>query len=966
MAKFTPKTEEQILTDLAAYITSNTPLTDLNPGSVLVTILEAIAAEDAEQYMQMLEIISAYSLDTVTGTDLDKRASEYNVTRLTPQKATGTVTISDTSFTKVAVNLSTDFPAPAAGQTFLNVEKTVAFPASGTLIIGRGTDNFEVINYSSIDNTNAAYTQFVLSAGLNNAHNTSEQAVLSQGSNRIIAAGTIVQIPSTDISDEIKFVTKNIATILVGEESVTGVLVEALAAGTQGNAPANSIKEFESAPFANATVRNTLTFTNGSNAETDAQLRDRVKSTIQTLSKGTKNAIELAAIGTEFGSQRVVSASLLEQTSILGIGKLFIDDGAGFSGTKAGVGIENTLVSATGGEKFLQVGNFPIVQGIFINNLNNKINFDEGSGAVTATLADGFYTLKEFLTEVQTKMNAAGSNIYQVTETDEEKIKISANAAFDLLWKTGANGLDNGLRNAGKVMGFSINGDLENKSLYTADFQPTIILLAKNKRTLTGVTLTNGSTATTGVSSTVQVGDYIKITTDDNTAWARVESVGPVVLSWNYEGAGGSATNAEVVEFLHTDKYTLNRFIGQLELNDALVSGDKITLGDISFRARVESGDAENYDISGDASLSNNATFTQGSTTVTGTDLDDDVAEGDWIKLDADSGGSLTGTLTFTQGSQVVTGSGTAFTTELAVGDFIKLDSDDNTKFARVSVINSNTSLTLNTGYLGTTGSGASSNSDPWVQVDSVDSATEVTLKWAYAGAGGAAGASSVVKPGALVLTVDGGANQTILFKPQDFDTLGAGTAVEVKDRLNMDLSGATAFVSPQTGNDKVKILSDEFGSVGSIRVLGGTANTALDFSTTLASGIDGYQHFTELVQEVQHKIDGNAAKSYEQVRAAGTQVNVLTPELANQTFSMIITPIPGVTVNSLRPLIREKVVNYVNNLRIGQDVILSEVISAVQEVVGVFDVDITSPASNVNIADGQLARVVDSSITII
>lgn len=964
MAEFTPRVEEQILPDLVSQVVSNTALTDINPGSVILTILQAVTSEAAEQYMQMIELVRAYSLDTIEGDDLDARASEFGLTRFAAQNATGNVTISDTSFTKISIDVSNEFPAPTSGQTVIYAEKTSSFPATGSIIVGRGTTNIETVTYSSVDNSNPFYTIFNLASGFANPHDTTESIILSQGGTRIVPSGTVVQIPASDNSDEVQFTLTSTATIFDGEDSVSDVGVSAVIAGSLGNAPANSIKEFETLPFATATVTNPLTYTNGEDEESDQQLRDRIKSTIQGLSKGTKNAIELAAIGVEFDDQRVVSASLIETIVPSGISKLYIDDGTGLVSTNIGVGLENVLLSATGGEKFLNLDNFPIFPQIYVSNRNNLINFDEGSGELTATIPVGSYTISALLEEIQTQMELVGSNSYTLTINDFEKIKIVGSGQFTILWKTGTNGFDNGLRNIGRLIGFNIGNDDENQTEFTADRQPTILELLKNKRTLTGsVTLTNGSNLMTGASAVeLKVGAYVKYIDDDDSAWARIESLSPDTLSWTYEGAGGTG-DVEIVEFLTTADYTLNRFVGTFELNNDLISGDQIIAGDSSLRAQVESTSAETYNLSPAVSTTNPITFTQGSNIATGTDLDLDIAVGDYVKLNADIGSALTGTPSFVNGSTSVSGVGTSFTTELEPGDLIKLDSDNNTKFARVASITNDTSLTLSGGYIGTTGIGASSKSDPWILVQAV-TPTQLTFEWTYAGAGGV-GASSVSSPSILSVVINGDSSQSISFLPIDFSTLGSATALEVVARITKDISGGSAIVSPQTGSDKVKILSNTFGSDGSVRVIGGSANTVLSFPVTTAIGTDGYKYYTGLLQEVQHTIDGNDAKGYEQVRAAGTQIAVVAPDVVQQTFAITITPVEGLIVDNLRPSVRSVVVGYVNSLGIGDDVILSEIIDRIQSISGVFDVSIVAPASNVSIGDDELARVSDGNISV-
>jgi hypothetical protein len=76
---------------------------------------------------------------------------------------------------------------------------------------------------------------------------------------------------------------------------------------------------------------------------------------------------------------------------------------------------------------------------------------------------------------------------------------------------------------------------------------------------------------------------------------------------------------------------------------------------------------------------------------------------------------SLTGTVTFTQGSTTVTGSGTSFLSEVSAGEIVILDSDASTvhiepiPWAAVASVDSDTQITLASAYNGAGGSGSAS-----------------------------------------------------------------------------------------------------------------------------------------------------------------------------------------------------------------------------------------------------------------
>jgi len=69
---------------------------------------------------------------------------------------------------------------------------------------------------------------------------------------------------------------------------------------------------------------------------------------------------------------------------------------------------------------------------------NNKIDFQEGSSQLTATITPGTYTLSALATEIKTQMDSAGSNTYTVSLSDD-RLTISTTVAFSLLPYTGDN-----------------------------------------------------------------------------------------------------------------------------------------------------------------------------------------------------------------------------------------------------------------------------------------------------------------------------------------------------------------------------------------------------------------------------------------------------------------------------------------------------------------------------------------------
>jgi len=102
--------------------------------------------------------------------------------------------------------------------------------------------------------------------------------------------------------------------------------------------------------------------------------------------------------------------------------------------------------------------------GIQISTSNNKLDFSEGSGQLTATLESGDYTLGEFAEAVSTAMNTVGALDYTATlDRATNQVTLSAPSNFSLLLSSGTN---IGVSYA-DLLGFMQVVDLTGASTYT-------------------------------------------------------------------------------------------------------------------------------------------------------------------------------------------------------------------------------------------------------------------------------------------------------------------------------------------------------------------------------------------------------------------------------------------------------------------------------------------------------------------
>ena len=393
------KTYNQLLGDLVRHILPNTPLNDISVGSALYTLLEAVAASDFDNNASILSVLELLTLDALTNNDLDNRARDYGLSRFTAQRASGSVTISDSSIQKRSTGLYAVKPAPIAGSTVIYVNDASQWMPTGYLYLGRGTQSFEgPIPYTSITNNGSFYT-IQLGSVLKKDHLLSDVVVDQQGKlDRLIVAGTAVTIPANNQMPEIKYTTLRDAVIPAGEDNVTGVPIIAERAGSQGNASIGSIVAFNTIPFTGAAVVNTSALTDGRDIESDAELRERVKSYSSTLARGTKDAILASIIGVADAeeSKQVVSAVISEPPTLGEPSIIYLDDGRGFQPSTKGQSVDVLLASANGNEEFLQLANYPLPRPQAVNTADGP--YELVNGMTLFVYVDGIEESVQFTT----------------------------------------------------------------------------------------------------------------------------------------------------------------------------------------------------------------------------------------------------------------------------------------------------------------------------------------------------------------------------------------------------------------------------------------------------------------------------------------------------------------------------------------------------------------------------------------
>lgn len=325
---FVPRTFETILNDMINYVKANSTLTDFEIGSVVRTILEAASLEDEEQYFQIVQFLDAFNIQNANGPELDKRVADYGIVRLQPSASTGSVAILD----GLLIKSNLTFDISIAGVSLI-LDDSSAFPNTGfpyTVRVGEGTLAVEDVSVTA----NNLSTNTLTCSACVNAHSAGDRASFVSGvSDRTLAAGIQVQVPSLGGAPAILFITTATGVLVNGNYESTLIKSKSTTPGSTKNIGVGQISQFTStSPFNGALVTNKTNFSGGRDLESDSGLKERALAQIQALSKGTILALQQASLGVSDpnSGQRVVTANVVEDF-INDEVKLYIDDGTGFT-----------------------------------------------------------------------------------------------------------------------------------------------------------------------------------------------------------------------------------------------------------------------------------------------------------------------------------------------------------------------------------------------------------------------------------------------------------------------------------------------------------------------------------------------------------------------------------------------------------------------------------------------------------
>lgn len=647
MANLVLLSERQIQAQILARLIAQLGINDVNAGSVIDVLTQAVSQSDFALYYQIAQLTRLVDLDALTGSDLDSKSFEFGLTRILSQKTKGLINIfRPEGFVKVSTAFYAGSPGSITGDTTIDVNdaSNALIGTSGTLIIGRGTNNEEEINYVVAPTDMTIFWRFTLATPLVNNHAVEETVILKQGIDEVILAGNVVLVPATGVTNQIQFTTDSDVTLLAGEAQVNDVEVTAAIAGTSGNIGLGAISgttAFASPPFSGARATNPKKFTTGVDLESDDALRDRIKNYIQGISKGVKQAILNAIVGlVDPGSaKRVISASILDPVATTDPVKIYIDDGTGFEPSFNMIGFESIRVT-TGGEQRFQVANFPVAKAQVESNSEAPYNMSSGtlslqyevgnvSETITFQTSDFSIPAVARAQEIAAKINASSTLLEARTANDGANVIINAKADVnENIQVTGgtANSILNFPTDRRDTLSLYVDDVKLSKDGLTAlldsgnqapfnllavgAFPHTLTLVVDGKTanpqtcTLNAIDVVDQTAVTSQEIVTVINRDIAGViaTVIDSGAKVRIQSLTKLSVSSKLHITGGSLNDATNGLNMTTSEvlgangdYTFNRELGIIELAFPLAANKTVTLGDIFTRAKLRALAPEPY-----------------------------------------------------------------------------------------------------------------------------------------------------------------------------------------------------------------------------------------------------------------------------------------------------------------------------------------------------------------------------------
>ena len=355
----------------------------------------------------------------------------------------------------------------------------------------------------------------------------------------------------------------------------------------------------------------------------------------------------------------------------------------------------------------------------------------------------------------------------------------------------------------------------------------------------------------------------------------------------------------------------------------------------------------------------------------------------------------------WTANSGIVSGAVGAFA-NVQVGDWIKKTEDEDTYFVQVTGMNDPSSslatlLTLGANYAGISSSSYGMAYNTVTEVDTGVVLGDIDDVVIYEGDSVVAGDSlyisditdaswfDILNSGNLTIEQWGTTSDFRPFirvaNPNAITEPGVSLSMGASNMLILEGEGNTTVLTKEithmaidelNGNQRIYYLTPANYSYKMSQANGTKISSMgkLGYDNDVATGIDGYLYYVGVMRKVQRIIDGFEpdASNYPGKRAVGSSIELLPPLIRKVQVALQVSTNEGVNLNEITNDIVSTIIIYVNNLGVGQDVILSEIITRVMSIKGVAAVTFTYPEPSeerIAISDIEKALIENSDISI-
>jgi hypothetical protein len=298
-----------------------TGITDVNPGSVVRTIVEAIAREMDFLYEALDRVYKSGFVDTSTGNALELVVSLLGIERIQPKSATGLVTFGRTT-PPDEIEVSREIHLFDGRRDYeLKVQ-----PVGRVVQVKGSAEGVETIFENPPDYVLEGNSVRWMSTGKAPDEGASFAVSYVAHERVTVPVGVEVSTSSRDPKRVRTFVATEERTVLLQSDSKweAQVPVRSTLPGKQGNVPPGAIAVMPKPPLGIEYVVNKEAIFTGTEAETDEQLRDRAKKALEAAGKATLSAMESAIRRIE-GVRSVLVQDRPE--NVAGIVKVIVDGG---------------------------------------------------------------------------------------------------------------------------------------------------------------------------------------------------------------------------------------------------------------------------------------------------------------------------------------------------------------------------------------------------------------------------------------------------------------------------------------------------------------------------------------------------------------------------------------------------------------------------------------------------------------